>query len=100
MSKPKRLNDNAPRIYQWVTDDVPCEGLPCGEHSAILVEVRGDLAGSTVAFRGGLTPGEADDLALLDEATVTPILIKLPAVGFLLPVTDAKGITINMKGLP
>jgi len=100
MSNPKRLNDNAPRVYQWTTDKEPCEGLPCGEHSALLVEVRGDLAGGKVQFRGGLTAGEADDLALLDETGVTPVLIRLPAVGYLLPVTDAVGITISLKGLP
>lgn len=100
MSRPLRLNENQPRVYQWTTDDKPCEGLPCGEHSSLLVEVRGDLAGGSVVFRGGLTPGEADEMAMLDEVTVTPCLVKLPAVGYLLPITDAKGVTISLKGLP
>lgn len=100
MSKPKFQRDASPRVYQWLTDSEPCEGLVCGEHSAILVEVRGDLGGHVVQFRGGLTPGYAEELALLDEVSVAPCLVKLPAVGFLVPVTDAVGVTISMKGLP
>lgn len=100
MSKPVRLNETAPRIYQWTTDDAPCEPLLLGEHSGILVEVRGDLGGEGVQFRGGLTLATADEMTFLDEVRVTPALIKLPAVQALLPITKAKGVTILFKGLP
>ena len=97
MSKPERISD-MPRLYQWKTDDEPCQGLDVGPHSSLIIEVRGDLGGKTVKLLGGLTKGDADELAFLDEVS-RGCLVMLPAVSYLLPVTDAVGITITFRGL-
>lgn len=97
MSKAERISE-VPRLYQWKTDLAECEPLVVGSHSSILVEVRGDLAGHSVVFLGGLTPGDPDDLAFLDEVS-QPSVFTLPAVNYLLPVTEAVGITITIRGL-
>lgn len=97
MSKAERISEVL-RLYQWKTDLAECEPLNVGPHSSILVEVRGDLGGHSVVFLGGLTPGEPDELAFLDEVNQAGV-ITLPPVNYLLPVTDAIGITITIRGL-
>jgi hypothetical protein len=98
MSKVTRISET-PRTFQWKTDGSACVGIALGGYSSLLVEVRGDLQGKPVVFLGGMTEGAAEELAFLDEVS-SPGIVTLPAVAFLLPVTEAVGVTITFRGLP
>lgn len=100
MSKAKYIKDTNPRVYQWVTDDEPCEPLNLQNHSSIIVQVNGDLSQDSVIIRGGLLQDEADNMPFLKEITVSSSLTIIPSVSWIVPVTQAKGVTISIKGLP
>ncbi len=97
MAKAKPLNDNSPRTYQWVTDGGPCEAQSVPSYREILVEVTGDLEGKSVTIFGSLAPG--DDMPLLAFTKVSPYLATVPAVNHVRPSTEAKGVTITIRGI-
>lgn len=95
MSKPKRLNENSPRVYQWVTDASPCEVLECGSHNRILVEVRDNESGAEIKLYGSLF---GEPVALIGHVRQVNEIVELPPVRFLRPDAPA-GVTINFMGV-
>jgi hypothetical protein len=97
MSEATRPNTSDYHLWQWVTDGKPCaEQGVAASYREILVEVKGDLAGESLAIHGGLTSG---DLPFLASTKSTPWLGRVPGVFFLQPVTKATGITITVRGV-
>lgn len=97
MSEAKRPNPADYHLWQWATDDKPCDEIGiAAAYRELIVEVKGDLAGESLAIHGGLTTG---DLPFLTAIKSTPWLGRVPGVFFLQPVTKATGITITVRGV-
>lgn len=87
----------AAHLFQWVTDDKPCEQTPLHDiYRTLTIEVKGDLNGEDVEITGGITPG---DLAFITHTRISPWLTHIPAILFIQPVTKAIGVTISIRGI-
>lgn len=95
MSKPTKTSEGPVRIYQWVTDGTELDPITLAQHSAILVQVEGDLAGGEVIIRGGINSPSA----ALEVVRSTPALVSVPGVR-LLSADAPAGITITVMGTP
>jgi len=97
MSKVTRLGEAAEHLWQWVTDGSPCEQHALtGAYRSLTLEVKGDLGGSTVEFKGGITAG---DLAHLTQTRISPWIQHIQPVLFLQPAAEKSGITITVRGI-
>lgn len=95
MAECKRILDQAPRIYQWVTDDKPCVPLELQAHTKLMVEVRGNKSGKPVQFYGSLFGAP---VVLLGETSLMNDIMELPPVKNLQPQAEP-GVTINFMGV-
>ena len=95
MQKARRLNENQPRVYQWITDGGELEALECGSHNRIFVEVQNNETGEEIKFFGSL---HGEPKSLIGYVRQVNDMIELPPVRFLLPVAPA-GVTINFMGV-
>ena len=93
MSKHTRLDNEAPRRYQWITDGKENDVMSIGSCSSIIVEVTGDLK-EPVELCGGLVSGDH-----LLEVIRRPGLYAISPVRMLRPKTKQSGITVTFMGV-